>query len=197
MLYGRCKERDQIGALLEGARGGQGGVLVVRGEAGIGKHALLADAVEQATGFRLLHTSGVEAEVGLAFAGLQQLLGPVLDRLDRLPPSRPRRCGSCSSGCCGSPDLLQPRQRPSPDRAGVRGPGPDRLGHRPGAGPARLPAAPGAPGPGRRRDRRSAATTEADERQGRAAGRVRPRPREHGRPRTQPDTQVPGGHELA
>jgi DNA-binding CsgD family transcriptional regulator/tetratricopeptide (TPR) repeat protein len=85
MLYGRRKERGQIGALLEGARGGQGGVLVVRGEAGIGKHALLADAVEQATEFRLLHTSGVEAEVGLAFAGLQQLLGPVLDRLDRLP----------------------------------------------------------------------------------------------------------------
>ena len=85
MLYGRRKERTQIGALLKGARGGQGGVLVVRGEAGIGKHALLADAVEQATGFRLLHTSGVEAEVGLAFAGLQQLLGPVLDRLDRVP----------------------------------------------------------------------------------------------------------------
>jgi DNA-binding CsgD family transcriptional regulator/tetratricopeptide (TPR) repeat protein len=85
MLYGRRKERTQIGALLERARGGQGGVLVVRGEAGIGKHALLADAVEQATGFRLLHTSGVEADVGLAFAGLQQLLGPVLDRLDRVP----------------------------------------------------------------------------------------------------------------
>jgi DNA-binding CsgD family transcriptional regulator/tetratricopeptide (TPR) repeat protein len=85
MLYGRRKERGQIGALLEGARGGQSGVLVVRGEAGIGKHALLADAVGQATGFRLLHTSGVEAEVGLAFAGLQRLLGPVLDRLDRLP----------------------------------------------------------------------------------------------------------------
>ena len=85
MLYGRRKERAQIGALLEGARGGQGGVLVVRGEAGIGKHALLVDAVEQATGFRLLHTSGVEADVGLAFAGLQQLLGPVLDWLDRVP----------------------------------------------------------------------------------------------------------------
>jgi len=85
MLYGRRKERAQIGALLKGARGGQGGVLVVRGEAGIGKHALLVDAVEQATGFRLLHTSGVEAEVGLAFAGLQQLLGPVLDLLDRVP----------------------------------------------------------------------------------------------------------------
>ena len=53
MLYGRRKERAQIGALLEGARGGQGGVLVVRGEAGIGKHALLADAVEQATGVLL------------------------------------------------------------------------------------------------------------------------------------------------
>ncbi|HZA83070.1 MAG TPA: AAA family ATPase, partial [Actinomycetes bacterium] len=85
MLYGRRKERAQIGALLEGARGGQGGVLVVRGEVGIGKHAMLVDAAEQATGFRLLRCTGLEAEVGLAFAGLQQLLGPVLDRLDRLP----------------------------------------------------------------------------------------------------------------
>src|SRR5918992_1144270 len=85
MLYGRREERARIAALLEGARGGHAGVLVVRGEAGIGKDTLLADAAEQATGFRLLRCTGAQAEMELAFAGLQQLLGPVLDRLDQLP----------------------------------------------------------------------------------------------------------------
>jgi DNA-binding CsgD family transcriptional regulator len=85
MLYGRREERDQITALLEGARGGHAGVLVVRGEAGIGKHTLLQDAAEHADVFHLLRCTGAEAEVELPFAALQQLLGPVLDRLDRLP----------------------------------------------------------------------------------------------------------------
>src|SRR6266571_1082732 len=85
MLYGRREERAQIASLLAGARGGHAGVLVVRGEAGIGKHALLQDAAEQANGFRLLRATGVQADIELAFAGLHQLLGPVLDRLDRLP----------------------------------------------------------------------------------------------------------------
>ena len=85
MLYGRREERARIAALLEGARGGHAGVLVVRGEAGIGKHTLLADAAEQASGFRVLRCTGAEAEMELAFAGLQQLLGPVLEALDRVP----------------------------------------------------------------------------------------------------------------
>ncbi|HKO86418.1 MAG TPA: ATP-binding protein, partial [Actinomycetota bacterium] len=85
MLFGRRGERARIAALLEAAGGGHSGVLVIRGEAGIGKHALLADAAEQTDGFRLLRCTGAEAEVELPFAGLQQLLGPVLDRLDRVP----------------------------------------------------------------------------------------------------------------
>ena len=85
MLYGRREERAQITALLEGARGGHAGVLVVRGEAGIGKHTLLQDAAEHGDVFHLLRCTGVEAEVELPFAGLQQLLGPVLDRLGRVP----------------------------------------------------------------------------------------------------------------
>jgi hypothetical protein len=60
-------------------------VLVMRGEAGIGKHTLLQDAAEHADGFRLLRGGGVESEVELPFAGLHQLLRPILDRLDRLP----------------------------------------------------------------------------------------------------------------
>jgi predicted ATPase len=85
MLYGRRQERSRIADLLAGAREGRAGVLVIRGDAGIGKHALLADAAEQAADFRLLRCSGAEAEVELPFAGLQQLLWPVLDRLDQIP----------------------------------------------------------------------------------------------------------------
>jgi AAA ATPase-like protein len=85
MLYGRREERASIASLLAAARGGRSGVLVVRGEAGIGKHALLQDAAEQAGGFHLLRATGVEAELELPFAGLEQLLRPILGGLDRLP----------------------------------------------------------------------------------------------------------------
>ena len=85
MLYGRRKERARIAALLEDARGGHAGVLVVRGESGIGKTTLLQHAADQAGGFRLLRCTAVESEVELAFAALQQLLRPVLDQTERLP----------------------------------------------------------------------------------------------------------------
>jgi DNA-binding CsgD family transcriptional regulator len=85
LLYGRHKERAVIAGLLAEARQGRGGALVIRGEAGIGKHTLLQDAANQATGFRLLRATGVQAEVELPFAALHQLLGPILDRLDRVP----------------------------------------------------------------------------------------------------------------
>jgi AAA ATPase domain len=93
MLYGRRQDRARIAALLAGARAGRSGVLVVRGEAGTGKHALLADAAAHADGFRLLRCTGDEAEVELPFAALRQLLGPVLDRLDRVPAPKLRPCG--------------------------------------------------------------------------------------------------------
>jgi hypothetical protein len=64
---------------------GAGRCLGLRGEAGIGKSALLEDAAEQAREFQLLRGFGVESEVELAFAALHQLLRPVLDRLGRLP----------------------------------------------------------------------------------------------------------------
>jgi DNA-binding CsgD family transcriptional regulator len=85
MLYGRPKEHARISRLLADARAGCGGVLVVRGEAGIGKHTLLEDAAQQAAGYRVLRGAGAEAEVELPFAGLHQMLRPVLDRLNRLP----------------------------------------------------------------------------------------------------------------
>ncbi|POM26772.1 putative HTH-type transcriptional regulator [Actinomadura rubteroloni] len=83
MLYGRDEEQRRIAALLAGAREGRSGALVLRGEAGIGKTALLDAVVEP--GLRVLRATGVEAEAELAFAGLSQLLWPVRDRLDALP----------------------------------------------------------------------------------------------------------------
>jgi DNA-binding NarL/FixJ family response regulator len=85
MLVGRTVECAQIDRLLEGARQGESSTLVVRGEPGIGKTALLRYAVEHADGMVLLQTQGVESESELPFAGLSDLLRPLLDRLDRLP----------------------------------------------------------------------------------------------------------------
>src|SRR4051795_7857065 len=85
MLHGRQEECAVLDALLEGARGAQSGVLLVRGEAGVGKTALLGYAVGSASDFRVLRTAGVESEMELAFAALHQLCAPLLDWLERLP----------------------------------------------------------------------------------------------------------------
>ena len=66
-------------------RAGQSQVLVLRGEAGAGKTALLAYLLERASGCRIAQAAGVESEMELAFAGLHQLCAPFLDRLERLP----------------------------------------------------------------------------------------------------------------
>jgi DNA-binding CsgD family transcriptional regulator len=84
-LYGREAEQEVIDGLLAGARRGRSGAVVVRGEAGIGKTALLDYAAEAASGMLLLRTAGVETEAELAFAGLHLLLRPVLSRIDALP----------------------------------------------------------------------------------------------------------------
>src|SRR5450755_1621276 len=84
-LIGRGGEREVLDRLLAGVRGGRGGVLVVDGEAGVGKTALLDYAVEAALGFRTARTSGIEAEMELPFAAVQQLCSPFLAFWDRLP----------------------------------------------------------------------------------------------------------------
>ncbi len=86
MLQGRRTECAALDRLLEAARGGHSGVLVVRGEAGVGKSALLEYAREAASEFRVTQAAGVESEMELPFAGLHQLCATLLDRLDRLPP---------------------------------------------------------------------------------------------------------------
>jgi DNA-binding CsgD family transcriptional regulator len=85
VLHDRGGEREALGRLFEGVRGGQSRVLVVSGDAGVGKTALLESAIESASGFRIARAAGVESEMELAFAALQQLCAPMLERLDRLP----------------------------------------------------------------------------------------------------------------
>ena len=84
-LLGRSSECDTLDRLVATVRAGQSEVLVVRGEAGVGKSALLAFLIERASGCRVVRAAGVESEMELPFAGLHQLCGPMLDRLDRLP----------------------------------------------------------------------------------------------------------------
>ncbi|MFZ1880216.1 MAG: AAA family ATPase [Gaiellaceae bacterium] len=81
----RTSEREMIDRLLANVREGQSAVLVIRGEAGIGKTALLRYAANRASGFRVVQVTGAEAEMELPFAGIHQLCAPVLDQLDALP----------------------------------------------------------------------------------------------------------------
>src|SRR3954447_18886885 len=83
-LHGRSSERETLHRLLDRARDGTSATLVISGEAGVGKTALLRYAGGQAAGFRVAQVAGVESESELPFAGLHQLCAPLLRRLDRL-----------------------------------------------------------------------------------------------------------------
>src|SRR5690348_1219509 len=85
MLLGRREECAVLDRLLDGARAGRSAALVLEGEAGVGKTALLDYVVASASDLRVLRAVGVESEMELAFAALHQLCAPVLDRLGRLP----------------------------------------------------------------------------------------------------------------
>jgi AAA ATPase-like protein len=87
MLLGRGPEVDRIDRALAGARQGRSSALVIRGEPGIGKTALLRYAAAEAIEMRVLSARGVEFEVDVPFAGLHQLLLPALPALDRLAPA--------------------------------------------------------------------------------------------------------------
>ncbi len=84
-LHGRRGECDALDRLLDGARAGQSGVLVLSGEAGVGKTALLEYAIGSAPDLNVLRASGVQSEMELAFAALHQFCAPLLGSLDRLP----------------------------------------------------------------------------------------------------------------
>ncbi|HEX6518640.1 MAG TPA: AAA family ATPase [Streptosporangiaceae bacterium] len=105
MLYGRLAEQSVIDTLLGRARQGRSGSLVIVGEPGIGKTALLDYAAAHSDGMRVLRGTGIESEAELAFASLHLLLGPVLDRLNRLPdPQRTALSGALGLGPAGPGD---------------------------------------------------------------------------------------------
>ena len=85
-VLGRAIERERLEQLQTAVRTGQSAALVVRGEAGIGKTALLDYAAERVERCRVLRAVGVESEMELPFAALHQLCVPLLDGLERLPP---------------------------------------------------------------------------------------------------------------
>ncbi|WP_432838052.1 ATP-binding protein [Dactylosporangium sp. CA-092794] len=87
-LLDRHEERGAIDRVLAGARAGAGGVLVLRGELGIGRTALLEHAVGRAAGMHVVRLAGIESETELDFAALHRLLTPFAAELDRLPADR-------------------------------------------------------------------------------------------------------------
>jgi hypothetical protein len=84
-LTDRHRERGVLDQFVEAIRAGESRVLVVQGEPGVGKTALLDYLVRRASGCRVVRAVGVQSEMELAFAGLHLLCVPMLDRLDRLP----------------------------------------------------------------------------------------------------------------
>ncbi|MEV4110093.1 ATP-binding protein [Nonomuraea sp. NPDC049695] len=92
-LVNRVIERQTLTGFLDAVRAGEGRALVLSGDAGLGKTALLDDMAANARGFRVLRVSGVQSEMELAFAGLHQLCSRFW--------SEWRRCPNHSSWPCG------------------------------------------------------------------------------------------------
>jgi DNA-binding CsgD family transcriptional regulator len=84
-FLGRSSERELLDRLLENVRAGQSAVLVIRGEAGVGKTALLRYGAQEASDFRVAQIAGVQSEMELPFAALHQLCAPMVSQLDDLP----------------------------------------------------------------------------------------------------------------
>src|SRR5215831_6943824 len=103
MLLGRTAECNRLDRLLTSAKTGESQVLVIRGQAGVGKTALLDYLRERASGCRILHAVGVESEMELAFAGLHQLCAPMLELVDQLPAPQQRAIATAFGQADGDP----------------------------------------------------------------------------------------------
>ena len=110
-LVGRRRECELLEKLLESARAGRGAVLVVHGEPGVGKTALLDYVVQKGDSFRIARTVGVEGEIELPFAALQQLCAPILALRTSLPPPQRDALGVAFG--------LAPGNAPSPFLVGL------------------------------------------------------------------------------
>lgn len=104
-LVGRAGELARIGAVVRGARDGTGGALLVRGEPGIGKTALLRAAADAAAGCQVLQVTGYDAEHAFSYAALDRLLRPLRGLLDELPA---HHCGALRR-------VLDQEDRPQPE----------------------------------------------------------------------------------
>ncbi|MGW3961539.1 helix-turn-helix transcriptional regulator [Amycolatopsis sp. NPDC005003] len=102
-LLGRGDELAALDGVLAAARAGHSRVLVLRGEAGIGKTALLEHVAARAAGCRVARTAGVESERELPYAGLQQLCAPFLDRIEHLPAPQRSALGTAFGLTVGDP----------------------------------------------------------------------------------------------
>ena len=104
-LRGRDREIAMLRGLLAAAQSGSSQVLVLRGEAGVGKTALLRQAADIGDGFGRIQVTGVESDMELAYAGLQQLCAPLMDHLDELPtPQREALDVAFGRGLGATPD---------------------------------------------------------------------------------------------
>ena len=93
-FLGRTSERRRLDGMLAQARDGRSAVLVIRGEPGIGKTALLRYAARQASGLRVAQVEGIQAEMELPFAAIHRLCVPMLDALEALASRSRTRCES-------------------------------------------------------------------------------------------------------
>ncbi len=93
-LVGRRRECDKLSGVVAAAKAGRSQVLVIRGEAGIGKTALLHFLMDRSTGCHVARASGVESEMELTYAGLHQFCRPYLDRLTKLPGPQQEALGA-------------------------------------------------------------------------------------------------------
>src|SRR6202140_3499629 len=102
-LIGRSRERAVLERLLDTARDRHGAVLVVHGDPGVGKTALLEYAVEAGQDFRVVRTAGVEGEMELDYAALQRLCSPILEFIERLPDPQRDALGVAFGLSAGQP----------------------------------------------------------------------------------------------
>ena len=123
MLVGRASESARIDSLLDEVRGGAGCALVLLGEPGIGKSALLEYAGQQAADMKRLSILGVAAEAALPYAGLNELLRPVLWGLEALPARQSRAIrlalGAGGDGETDAGAQCQQHQSPGKPRQGT------------------------------------------------------------------------------
>ncbi len=113
VLYGRAAEASRLQKLLESARAGHSAVVVLRGEAGVGKTALIEELVSAASGVRVLRTAGVESDMELPFAGVHRLISPLVADIQALPDPQRRALETAFGQVSG----------PAPDRATPSRPG--------------------------------------------------------------------------